>query len=421
MRRIRPTIGVFGCLLACGVTIATAGCGSESDTPKPRSSGGKSGAGGALGASGAAGASASGGAVGAAGSGGFGGASGQGTGGTTGPGGAAGSAGQPSGGNGGSGGDTGGSGGTGTNGASGTDGSAGSGTGGTAGSAGGSVGTSGASGTAGTAGTAGAGGSGGQALPPVTDYAARGPFMTTSTPNTGPGNRYTIYRPNPLGENGFVHSPMIFGPGIATQASQYRALLDHLASHGLVTISVNSMSGGPGAAANLTAMREGLDWIIAQNGQAGVFQGKLAVNRAVTMGYSIGATASVQLSSHPAIITTFSIHGHNTSGDPHGPVILLTGTEDVIAANRTTLTTLTEAPAVLMALPIGHLDVIAEIALGGSISANARYIAPITAWVRYWVNGDQNAKSFFWGNGCKMCTTPWITPEPNAKWTAQML
>jgi hypothetical protein len=37
------------------------------------------------------------------------------------------------------------------------------------------------------------------------------------------------------------------------------------------------------------------------------------------------------------------------------------------------------------------------------------------------VNGDQNAKSFFWGNGCKMCTTPWITPEPNAKWTAQML
>jgi hypothetical protein len=197
--------------------------------------------------------------------------------------------------------------------------------------------------------------------------------------------------------------------------------LTHFASHGFVTISVNSISGGPGAAANLTAMREGLDWIIAQNGQAGVFQGKLAVNRAVTMGYSIGATASVQLSSHAAILTTVSIHGHNTSGDPHGPVVLLTGTSDVIDANRTTLTTLTEAPAVLMALPIGHLNVVTELAMGTRISASSRYVAPITAWLRFWVNGDQGAKSFFWGAGCKMCSTPWITPEPNTKWTAQTL
>ena len=168
-------------------------------------------------------------------------------------------------------------------------------------------------------------------------------------------------------------------------------------------------------------MREGLDWIIAQNGQAGVFQGKLAVNRAITMGYSIGATASVQLSSHAAILTTVSIHGHNTSGDPHGPVLLLTGTTDVIDANRTTLTTLTEAPAVLMALPIGHLNVVTELAMGTRISASSRYVAPITAWLRFWVNGDQGAKGYFWGASCKMCSSPWITPEPNAKWTAQTL
>jgi len=214
---------------------------------------------------------------------------------------------------------------------------------------------------------------------------------------------------------------MIFGPGILTSASNYSALLDHLASHGFVTIRVNSMSGGPNAPANLQAMKDGLDWIIAQNNQSGVFQNKLAVNRAITMGYSIGATASTQLSSHAAIITTVSIHGHNTSGDPHGPVLLLTGTDDVIDDNRKTLTTLTEAPAVLMALPIGHLDVLTELAMGGRISASSRYIAPITAWLRFWVNGDQNAKSFFWGTGCKMCSSPWITPEPNAKWTAQTL
>jgi hypothetical protein len=144
-------------------------------------------------------------------------------------------------------------------------------------------------------------------------------------------------------------------------------------------------------------MQSGLEWLIAQNDQPGVFQGKLAVNRAVGMGYSIGATASTQLSSHPAIMTTVSIHGHNTSGDPHGPILLLTGTNDVIDDNRATLATLVEAPAMLAALPIGHLDVLTELAMTAPISASTRYVAPITAWLRYWVNGDQDAKRFFWG------------------------
>jgi hypothetical protein len=270
--------------------------------------------------------------------------------------------------------------------------------------------------------TSGANGaSAGSALPPTSDYAARGPFETAREANIGPGNAYTMFRPEPLGADGFVHSPIIFGPGILTTASMYGSLLDHLASHGFVSLSVNSMSGGPNAPANLRAMTDGLDWLIAQNDASGALQGKLAVRRAIAMGYSIGATASTQLSSHEAIMTTVSIHGHNTSGDPHGPILLLTGTEDVIDANRTTLDTLEEAPALLMALPIGHLDVLTELAMRGPIAASSRYIAPITAWLRYWANGDENAKSYFWGTGCEMCSAPWIAPETNAQWDALML
>jgi hypothetical protein len=254
-----------------------------------------------------------------------------------------------------------------------------------------------------------------QALPPITDYTQPGPFTTMMQSSTGPNGAYTIFRPEPLGENGFLHSPIIFGPGIITSPSNYRTLLTHLASHGFVTICVNSLTGGPNAPGNLTAMQMGLDWLIAQNTEAGVFQGKLAVDRAITMGYSIGSTASVQLSSHEAIMTTVAIHGHNTMGDPHGPVLLLTGTMDVIDDVRSTLSTLEEAPAVMMALPIGHLAVLTE------LSATGRYLGPITAWLRYWVNGDENAKSFFWGADCEMCSSPWITPETNAKWDAQGL
>lgn len=277
-----------------------------------------------------------------------------------------------------------------------------------------------AAGDGGSVGTGGAPSQ--QALPPTSDYLQRGPFATTTMTSQGPNGNYTIFRPDPLGENGFIHSPIIFGPGILTTASMYANALDHFASHGFVTICVNSLSGGPNDPGNLQAMQAGLDWLIAQNSTPGsIFEGKLAVDRAIGMGYSIGATASTQLSSHPAIITTVSIHGHNTSGDPHGPELLLTGTNDVIDDNRATLATLTEAPAMLAALPIGHLDVLTEFAMTVPVSATTRYIAPITAWLRYWINGDQDAKRYFWGADCLMCTSPWITPETNALWSAQML
>jgi hypothetical protein len=55
------------------------------------------------------------------------------------------------------------------------------------------------------------------------------------------------------------------------------------------------------------------------------------------------------------------------------------------------------------------------------ISPTTRYVAPITAWLRFWLNGDQDAKRFFWGAACTMCSTPWVTPETNALWKAQPL
>jgi hypothetical protein len=381
----------FGLLVLAGGALIALGCNQPAADPEeeattcPPICAPSAGSGGAL-AAGAAGAS-----------------------GSAGVGGGAGVAAMPSGGAGGSGG---------TGGAAGI----GAGAGGASG-AGAGAGGAGAGGAAGAAGGGGMGGAGdtGSALPATTDYAADGPFATTTEANVGPSSNYTIFRPDPLGENGFVHSPIIFGPGILTTASMYSNLLTHLASHGFVTICVNSMSGGPNAPANLTAMTTGLEWLIEQNDVAGPYQGKLAVDRGAAMGYSIGATASTQLSSHAAIMTVVSIHGHSTMGDPHGPIVLITGTDDVIDGNRTTLGTLEEAPAVLVALPIGHLDVLTELAMSTSISASTRYIAPITAWLRYWAHGDQGAKSFFWGADCEMCTSPWITPETNAKWDAQTL
>jgi hypothetical protein len=62
-------------------------------------------------------------------------------------------------------------------------------------------------------------------LPPTADYAAFGPFATISESNTGPDGTYTIVRPETLGKDGFVHAPIIFGPGIGGEVDSMTALL----------------------------------------------------------------------------------------------------------------------------------------------------------------------------------------------------
>ena len=97
------------------------------------------------------------------------------------------------------------------------------GSGGRGGGAAGAAGTdsAGAGGRGGA--TGGASGAGGSTLPPITDYSAPGPFATTMQQNTGPDGKYTIVRPQTLGENGFLHAPIVFGPGIGMQVPALRA------------------------------------------------------------------------------------------------------------------------------------------------------------------------------------------------------
>ena len=94
-------------------------------------------------------------------------------------------------------------------------------------------------------------GAGGSPLPPTTDYTMPGPFPTTTDKNVGPNNGYTVYRPQTLGQNGFLHAPIIFGPGIGMQASQLSTLLLSFASHGFLVVGTPVLNEGPGGAQNL--------------------------------------------------------------------------------------------------------------------------------------------------------------------------
>ncbi|MGK3981429.1 dienelactone hydrolase family protein [Sorangium sp. So ce136] len=288
-------------------------------------------------------------------------------------------------------------------------GGAASGTGGADSSDGGMGGAGASAGTgAGGAGDGGdaAGGAGGSPLPPITDYAAEGPFATTVERGSGPSGNHTIFRPERLGEDGFLHAPIIFGPGINTQVTSYTDLLSNFASHGFVVVGANLLTGGPNAPNNRAAMLEGLDWIIEQNSKAGSpYEGKIDVKRAVSMGYSVGGTAAVELGGHEAVATVVSIHGHIATADLHGPMLQTSGTQDTIGLPMQQKTYDMSQTQTFLATVMGadHGYITRDV---GGVQRPA-----IVAWLRYWIYNDAGGKHYFYGDDCVMCTSPWVNPQ----------
>jgi hypothetical protein len=414
----RSTAATGVSLLAVAILLATA-CTAE-ETPGGAATGGTGGssAAGATGGSALAGATGTGGVV--AGTAGARGGTGGGGGSSLGGSGAGGSAGTGGAGDAGSGGASAGAGGqagtAGDGGAAGGNGGRGGrgGSGGSAGSAaggrgGGAAGAAGTGGPAGAGGRGGASGAGGSPLPPITDYAAPGPFPTTMQQNTGPGGKYTIVRPQTLGQNGFLHAPITFGPGIGMEVTGLGGLLARFASHGFVIIGTR-LDGAPNAAANRTAMLDGLNWIIQQNTTAGsVFEGKLDVTHAISMGYSVGGTAAVEIGNHAAVVTVVSIHGHKATSALHGPMLQTSGTNDTVGLPMQQYTFDNSQVQTFLGTVSGADHGYIQSTVGG-VPGGVQTPA-IVAWLRYWIYKDAGGQRYFNGNDCVMCTAPWTNPQ----------
>lgn len=292
------------------------------------------------------------------------------------------------------------------------------GTGGGLAGAGGSVGVGGAKIDAGMGGQGGSAGSGGQTgidggagsgtacaspLPPVSDYTPlAGPFATTTEKSTGPDGQCVIYRPKTLGENGFMHAPIVFGPGIGMQASQLSGLLLSFASHGYIVIGTGVLNGGPNDPENRKQMQNALDWIIQQNGKAGTYEGKVATKCAISMGYSVGGTAAVEIGGHEAVATVVSIHGHTATAALHGTMLQTSGDKDTVGRPMQQKTfdqsKVPTAFGTVSGADHGYIQ---------SNNGGVERVA-IIAWMRYWINGDTGARSFFWGTDCVLCKSPWM-------------
>ncbi|MBN2196523.1 MAG: dienelactone hydrolase family protein [Polyangiaceae bacterium] len=208
-----------------------------------------------------------------------------------------------------------------------------------------------------------------------------------------------------------MHAPIAFGPGIGMQVSQMSGLLERFASHGFIVIG-KQLDGGPGDAENRSRMTNGLDWIIEQNSTPGsVFEGQVDVQNAIAMGYSVGGTAAVEVGGHEAVATVVSIHGHEAEGDLHGPLLLIGGTNDIMSDGRSWLAPTYDASQVqtffgtVVGADHGYIQG-SEGGVPGGVETPA-----IVAWMRYWIYDDQDARSYFFGDDCVACSSPWTEPQ----------
>jgi hypothetical protein len=79
--------------------------------------------------------------------------------------------------------------------------------------------------------------------------------------------------------------------------------------------------------------------------------------------------------------------------------------------------TLQEQVGHLYPIDEGAVSCVASVALGGPCAAAVKEQAPIVAWIRLWACDDANAKRYFYGPDCALCTSPWkALSKPAGAW-----
>lgn len=308
--------------------------------------------------------------------------------------------------------------------------------GGGAGGAGGSAGSAGAAGSAGSdAGTgAGSGGEGGDTadasipdgpgpFPPVSDFAADGPYTSTTMSNVGPNSNYTVYRPSELAPGGAKNPIVAWMSGGATDPSWY-TLLPHLATHGFVVVASNTVPG-IGTEVELGAeLVAAIDWAIAENGRAGSdFEGKLDTTKIAAMGYSMGSLATFTMAQDERLTTTVHISGGNMVAERVNnlrvPAAFICGipgdaacgildtTCDIAGANCLADFEGATTPVFYAQFAGGHLGILTSPFM-------ERISAMTTAWLRFRLMSDSTLRSMFIGDSCTYCSdADWMIKQKN--------
>jgi dienelactone hydrolase len=233
-----------------------------------------------------------------------------------------------------------------------------------------------------------------------------GPYPTTITRESA----HTYYHPTTMGNGGLTHPVIIWGNGTFNSPSTYDAYFRRLASHGFIVAAANTSNSGTGR-----EMIAGLDNLTRMHNQSGNrFSGKVDLERVAASGYSQGGGGALNAAKDPRVVTTIAIQPWQASvrGETE-PVLLLSGSSDAVVSPRSveTLFNAAQAPAVYANLRGGtHFEV---------LGSGGRFRYPSTAWARWYLMGDTDARDVFVGSGCVLCvSSDWTPFRANARFSA---
>lgn len=239
-------------------------------------------------------------------------------------------------------------------------------------------------------------------LPAITDIAADGPFTATTVNGTGPNGGYTLFHPQPLGQDGFKHPYVTWGNG-ATTTPELFTLLPRLATHGFVVIASNN------AFVTSAEMSAGLDWLEAENQRAdsALYQ-QLDSARVASLGYSLGSLGTFEIAADPRLKTTVHISGgameKSVVPNLRNPAAFFCGdSSDIANENCVSDFELATVPVFFGVFPGDHLGILGAFA--------PQIDAATTAWLRWRLMGDASLDAMFVGPECTLCT--------NGMWTVK--
>ena len=287
--------------------------------------------------------------------------------------------------------------------------------GGTTGAAGSIAGAAG-TGTAGTgSGNVDAGASCTIGAFPAADPSVTGPFATVTENNVGPAAgvgvdggaapMFTLFRPTDLRQGGLCHPVITWGNGTGSTPNLYRALLNHLASHGFVVIASNSTNVAQGDPAPMLA---GVTWVLEQNADpSSVMYQRIDTTHIGATGHSQGGFATTTAGGDARITTIAPLCGAQNQRNLHGPAMLFCGGMDTTVPCSTIMnayTGISNQPVMLASyLAADHAN---WISFGGNTVKPVE--VTVTAWMRVHLMGDTALRGRFYGASCTLCQdTAW--------------
>ncbi|MFI6297089.1 acetylxylan esterase [Nonomuraea sp. NPDC050790] len=223
-------------------------------------------------------------------------------------------------------------------------------------------------------------------------WAGPGPYATAV--EIGAVN--TLYYPRDIARSTLRHPVIVWGNGTGAAPVVYRELLLRWASHGFIVSAANTPMSNLGI-----SMRAGIDALTARHADpSSVFHGRVALDRIGAAGHSQGGAAAIVVGADPRVDTIVPIQpGPLADIDAvHGPAFLMAGQYDAIvwpALVRAFYHDADHIPAVYGELRgAGHITVAGD---------PGPFAAPTTAWFRWQLMDDAEARTVFTGQDCGIC------------------